>query len=68
MNYSVLLDQKCVAIVKGSSLNQLMISASPDVIKLVHQMLNWNPERRPTAQQVLKYFQWITTDFIRFQS
>jgi len=37
----------------GSSLNQVMVSASPDVIKLVHLLLQWNPARRPTAQQLL---------------
>jgi len=38
----------------GSSLNQVMLSASPEVIKLVHLLLQWNPARRPTAQQLLK--------------
>lgn len=37
-----------------SSLNQLMINASPEAIKLVNLLLQWNPARRPSAQQALK--------------
>jgi hypothetical protein len=38
----------------NSSLNQLLIQASPEAVKLVNLLLQWNPARRPSAQQALK--------------
>nr|CAG4638924.1 EOG090X00HD [Daphnia magna] len=38
----------------NSSLNQLLVQASPEAVKLVNLLLQWNPARRPSAQQALK--------------
>ena len=36
-------------------LASIIPTASPDGIKLISDMLRWNPDKRPTAQQALKY-------------
>ena len=33
----------------------MLVQASPEAVKLVNMLLQWNPARRPTAQQALKY-------------
>lgn len=40
----------------NSSINQLLVQASPEALKLINLLLQWNPARRPSAQQALKYF------------
>ncbi|NWV00398.1 MAK kinase, partial [Upupa epops] len=42
---------QCVPI----SLKTLIPNASSDAIQLMSDMLNWNPKKRPTASQALKY-------------
>lgn len=42
-------------------MHQLLIQASPEAIKLVNLLLQWNPARRPSAQQALKYIVLTTT-------
>ncbi|NXS55487.1 MAK kinase, partial [Brachypteracias leptosomus] len=42
---------QCVPI----SLKTLIPNASNDAIQLMSDMLNWNPKKRPTASQALKY-------------
>ncbi|XP_046440188.1 serine/threonine-protein kinase dyf-5-like isoform X3 [Daphnia pulex] len=39
----------------NSSLNQLLMQASPEAVKLVNLLLQWNPARRPSAQQALNH-------------
>ncbi|KZS04522.1 DNA damage-binding protein 1 [Daphnia magna] len=39
----------------NSSLNQLLVQASPEAVKLVNLLLQWNPARRPSAQQALNH-------------
>ena len=39
----------------------MLIQASPEAVKLVNMLLQWNPARRPSAQQALKYIQFICT-------
>jgi hypothetical protein len=39
----------------ATPLTQVMPSACPEALKLVTLLLQWNPARRPTALQALKY-------------
>lgn len=38
-----------------TSLETLLPTASPEAITLIMDMLRWNPSKRPTAQQALRY-------------
>ena len=39
----------------ATAMNKIVPNASPDAVKLISDMLRWNPDKRPTAQQALKY-------------
>ena len=42
----------------ATTLNQVLTNASPEAVKLVALLLQWNPARRPTAQQTLRLAQF----------